>query len=387
MYDNYQEHTTGSTQWDREPTFRGTKQVQQHLARQKKQLHEHIAKEIRQNRERIEKKVREERERIARAIKKERERRAKEIARERERIDRERRERRERFGREIKPERDWVLRPAVSLSKPHLITPRRPVLVKQKMYDFYVSDSDESDDLDNDQHSDSPDMYGSPLSMVPSCCPYLLLAREFVSCLRWPSAIFNSKFDRCYCHSCYESRWSDVLQAGGAPYVIPRGWVRLGVLVDPVVEQVQDIWNRWHVTYHGTSEEAAISILKQRQFSIPGDQLLGGNFLSIRPGHIPGKQYIYTSPTIAYSSLSVYCPSYGFTSKQNQRYRVKIVLGCRQNPQLMQIQGETVGKERERICPFIPNSRIEYFTEARASLVVYGLLLNFEERHSDIIWA
>ena len=172
-----------------------------------------------------------------------------------------------------------------------------------------------------------------------------------------------------------------MLQAGGAPYVIPRDWVRLGVLVDPVVEQVQDIWNSWHVTYHGTSKEAALSIFEQRQFSIPGDQLLGVNFLAMRPGHIPEKQYIYTSSTIAYSSLPVYCPSYGFTSKQNQRYYVKIVLECRQNPQLMQIQSETVGKGRRRICPFIPNSKIEYFTEVRASLVVYGLLLNFEERY------
>ncbi|CAF1552705.1 unnamed protein product [Adineta ricciae] len=72
--------------------------------------------------------------------------------------------------------------------------------------------------------------------------------------------------------------------AGGARYVIPRGWIRLGVYVDQVKQEVNDIWNKWPVTYHGTQQEAALPILTQRIFSTPGDQLLGGSILPIRPG-------------------------------------------------------------------------------------------------------
>jgi hypothetical protein len=210
-------------------------------------------------------------------------------------------------------------------------------------------------------------------------CFQLSLAREFIASLMWPNTIFNTKFDRCYCLACYKYNWGDVLQAGGGRYVIPRGWVRLGIQVDTVTAELNEIWNCWQVTYHGTSVEAAISIIKSRQFSIPGDQLLDGSFLAIRPGHIPRKRHIYSSPTIAYSSLPVYCPVYNFTTNTNEHYRVKIVLECRQDPKLMHIQGETVGSGSTRICPYITNDKIEYFTEARASLVAYGLLLHFEE--------
>jgi hypothetical protein len=210
-------------------------------------------------------------------------------------------------------------------------------------------------------------------------CFQLSLAREFIASLMWPNTIFNTKFDRCYCLACYKYNWGDVLQAGGGRYVMPRGWVRLGIQVDTVTAELNDIWNCWQVTYHGTSVEAAISIIKSRQFSIPGDQLLDGSFLAIRPGHIPRKRHIYSSPTIAYSSLPVYCPVYNFTTNTNEHYRVKIVLECRQDPKLMHIQGETVESGSTRICPYITNDEIEYFTEARASLVAYGLLLHFEQ--------
>lgn len=169
-----------------------------------------------------------------------------------------------------------------------------------------------------------------------------------------------------------------MLLAGGAPYAIPRGWVRLVIHVDPVKQEVNDIWNQWQVTYHGTRQEAALSILVHRIFSIAGDQLLDGSILPIRPGHIPGQLFIYTSPTIAYSGLPTYAPSYKFVSADGCQYRVKLVLMCRQDPRLMNIQAETVGSFFKRICPHIPNEKIEYFTKARTSLVAYGLLLHFQ---------
>lgn len=317
---------------------------------------------------------------LSRDVRREQRRMAKEIKRDQKRIAKEAKRDRKRIVRDLKRGRASIMTPAINPPLPRAVNLGELKVSKQRSDSFPAMHFDELDKLESDRRPRTVDTYRSPSAPPPPrCCPTLLLAREFILSLNWPPVIFNSDFDRCYCPSCYKFNWKDVSEAGGAPYVIPRGWVRLGVLVDPVVEQIHDIWDCWQVTYHGTSIEAALSILKHRQFSIPGDQLLTGNFLSIRPGHIPEKYHIYTSPTIAYSSLPVYCPSYEFISYQNKQYLVKIVLECRQNPELMHIQGETVGKGRERICPFIPNSKIEYLTEVRASLIAYGLLLNFEE--------
>jgi hypothetical protein len=98
--------------------------------------------------------------------------------------------------------------------------------------------------------------------------------------------------------------------------------------------------------------------------------------LGIREGHIPNKKHIYTSPTIAYSSLTVYSPMNDFYSRQtNRNYKVQIVLQCRQMPKSFETQGETVGADATRLCPFIPNSQVEYYTEIRPSLIAYGLLV------------
>ncbi|CAF1157077.1 unnamed protein product [Adineta steineri] len=207
-------------------------------------------------------------------------------------------------------------------------------------------------------------------------CPKMALAKEFVESLDWDSVLFDSSHDKCYCNNCYPATWANVTDAGGQKYVIPRGWVRIGLYVDAAIVGVNDIWNKWIVTFHGTSLLAAKSILHNRQFCLPGDKLIDGTLLGIRPGHIPNKKHIYTSPTIAYSSLPVYSAKYDFNSSKNYcAYKVQLVLQCRQKPNTYSVQGETIDARTTRLCPFIPNSEVEYFTEIRGSLVAYGLLV------------
>ncbi|CAF4247102.1 unnamed protein product, partial [Adineta steineri] len=207
-------------------------------------------------------------------------------------------------------------------------------------------------------------------------CPKMALAKEFVESLDWDSVLFDSSHDKCYCNNCYPATWANVTDAGGQKYVIPRGWVRIGLYVDAAIVGVNDIWNKWIVTFHGTSLLAAKSILHNRQFCLPGDKLIDGTLLGIRPGHIPDKKHIYTSPTIAYSSLPVYSAKYDFNSSKNYcTYKVQLVLQCRQKPNTYSVQGETIDARTTRLCPFIPNSEVEYFTEIRGSLVAYGLLV------------
>lgn len=202
------------------------------------------------------------------------------------------------------------------------------------------------------------------------------LAKEYRDSLGWNPNLFDASQDKCYCQNCYPADKPDVVLAAKMKYVIPRGWVRLGLYIDAAFETSHNIWDEWIVTFHGTSTNAAQSILETRQFCLPGDMLIDGTRLGIRPGHIPDKKHIYTSPSIAYSSLSVYSPSYEFSSSiTNEDHEVQIALQCRQKPGTFKVQGETIGARSRRICSFIPNSHIEYFTEARAALIAYGLLI------------
>lgn len=213
-------------------------------------------------------------------------------------------------------------------------------------------------------------------------CSYQALAREFVASLKWDDAFFDNSNDRCYCSECYKEEWNDTLDAGDGKYVIPRGWVRSGLCVDAVHAKAHDIWNKWIVTYHGTTKIAAQSIISHRQFCLPGDELIDGTKLAIRPGHIPGQMSIYTSPTIAYSSHPAYSPVYEFHSADNNcKYEAQIVLHCRQAPNTFKVGPETIGA-KGKICQFIPNSEIEYFTQRRASLIAYGLLIRFRPKNT-----
>ena len=214
----------------------------------------------------------------------------------------------------------------------------------------------------------------------PLGCP-LSVAREFVKSLKWAEALFDHSSDRCYCTECYHSNWKDVIDAGNSKYVIPRGWTRLGLRVDPVFSKAHDIWEKWIVTFHGTTKIAAQSILTHRQFCLPGDTLIDGTVLGIRDGHIPDQKFIFTSPTIAYSSSTVYSPIYKFYSnEQKKNFEAQIVLQCRQMPNTFKVQRETIGLGKKQICPFISNEEMEYFTDRRATLVAYGLLVRVKEK-------
>lgn len=218
------------------------------------------------------------------------------------------------------------------------------------------------------------------LSQKEGPCVYQSLAREFVASLNWKDAFFDKNHDRCYCPNCYKKEWYNVIDAGDAKYVIPRGWVRVGLQTDIAFVKAHDVFDKWIVTFHGTSKIAAQSIIAHRQFCMPGDTLIDGTQLKIRPGHIPNMNFVYTSPTIAYSSGPAYSPVYDFYSKANNaKYEVQIVLQCRQMPNSFQIGPETIGAKGE-ICPHIPNSKIEYFTARRGTIVAYGLLVRFRPK-------
>jgi len=209
-------------------------------------------------------------------------------------------------------------------------------------------------------------------------CAYFSECKEYVKQLGWSISFFNNKHDRCYCQTCYPDHLPNTLRVAEADYVVPRRWAGFGLGVDPFRDD--NLWETWIVVYHGTTPLAAQSILTHRQFLLPGDHLLDGSKLAIRPGHIPGKVHIYTSPSIRYASLNVYSPINPFKSpKTGKHYNVQIVLQCKQKPGTFLTQRETVGWGSKLICNIIPNESIEHYTNRRSSVVPYRLLIRLED--------
>ena len=206
-------------------------------------------------------------------------------------------------------------------------------------------------------------------------CKYFKLCLDYMLSLDLSKRLFDRRHNRCYCASCYGTEREDVVVQGTSSYVIPRGWVRFGLNVDGAQANAENIWRGWVVTYHGTSPIAAKSIVEHHQFLLPGDQCIDGKIIRIGAGHIPGKFQVYTSPTIAYSSLEVYSDSTLFRTTSGHAFKAKVVLQCRQQPGSFRVQAETVGAGNKRICPIIDNSVVEYYTEIRSSIVPYGLMI------------
>lgn len=202
-----------------------------------------------------------------------------------------------------------------------------------------------------------------------------VVAQEFKSSLRWPSAFFNPKYDRCFCTACYGYNLSDVKNVADSSYVIPRGWVRMGLNVNEALQETENIWEKWLISFHGTRISAAESILRHSGFLQPGDVLMDGERLSTPSNHIPNQNFIFTSPTINYCS-KYYCTTYIFNSNlTNSQYEVKVVFQCRQKPGSFKVRPETVGAGNQQICRYTRNDQLEYYTERRNTVVPCGLLV------------
>lgn len=66
------------------------------------------------------------------------------------------------------------------------------------------------------------------------CCKVEAAAREFLDQLQISKVYFDPEFDRCYCERCYKGSWPDTIEEEGpTPYVVPRGWFRFGLALQP----------------------------------------------------------------------------------------------------------------------------------------------------------
>ena len=139
-----------------------------------------------------------------------------------------------------------------------------------------------------------------------TCCHHELLyhlnaieSKVFVESLRFVEQYFHDKTDRCYCTQCYTPKQPDTITGvDGGKYVIPRGWSRYGLEVPKGKVAELDIFNKWRVSYHGTSKPALVvsSILREGRFVLPGQELMDGTVLE--SGKCAGRQVGHTVHTV-----------------------------------------------------------------------------------------
>lgn len=214
-------------------------------------------------------------------------------------------------------------------------------------------------------------------------CKNLKIAEEFLVKHSWPMTLSDARFNLCYCGDCYTSDMKDTYEKGGELYVIPRGYTRFGVKVDDAFAEHHGMWDTWTNCYHGTSIISAKSIIEHRQLLLPGETTMKGAKIVMPAGHIVGEQFFFTTPTIKYAEHPAYASQYEFKSPSTKKYyNIRVVLQCKQKPGSYTVQAETVGLGRNRICPFIPNDKMEWKTAHRSSIWPYAILLQIQQHGS-----
>lgn len=208
-------------------------------------------------------------------------------------------------------------------------------------------------------------------------------------------SFFNISGDTCFCESCHKKSGNRVLYSRGEPpsrYVLPVGWMRLGLKVHEGFAESNDIFRKWHISYHGTTASNLEPLFRGGlQLLKPGDVALGGAAIGIRPGHIPRTirrknlytgleedfdvNQVFTSPSIRYSSHPAYAQQFvvDHPFRSGVRLGMRFVFQCRQRPNSYKIGHETVGARDIKLDPHFDNKELEWYTKENSGVVLCGI--------------
>jgi len=132
------------------------------------------------------------------------------------------------------------------------------------------------------------------------------------------------------------------------PYFSPSGWRRYGFYPDIPGEsegEVEEIMQKWHVAYHGTSYTNIDSIVTNGL--LPPGAVIDGKEIAVLHGTAgaSGKKSIYLSPSIMYSAHWAYTnPSKYKDPKTGEYFYYYYVLQVRVKPRSFRVQGNTLWK-------------------------------------------
>eukprot|EP00961_Rhodomonas_salina_P066902 898263-Rhodomonas_salina.1 len=206
-------------------------------------------------------------------------------------------------------------------------------------------------------------------------CPCARECLEFLQGLGLDFSLLDEDHDRCYCSKCSTAdRLPPTLSVAGELYDIPHGFCGFGIKLPARAESLQ-IFDSWHVSFHGLASSALTSVLFESGLLLPGDQLLDGSLL--KASTLGDPSHLFTSPSVLYSEKEIYTKPVRIGDKV-----AKVVLQCRQKPGY-DVIAETIGWEKQnpgkQISPHFPNSVLERRTRSRASVIPYRVLVKLED--------
>lgn len=186
--------------------------------------------------------------------------------------------------------------------------------------------------------------------------------RTIFSTLGVPQASLDPNGDRCFCDKCCDDK---LIGEQGTPpkqYVLPKGWFLLGLRVS---DDMREVLEKWHLSYHGTRSSSIASIVKDGLLA-PGSETSEGYKVVIRTGHIPNERFIFSSPSPYYIAQPTYAsPISGF----------QVALQCRVRPGTYTIQPETLAMRALAIDPVVGDDILEYVTTCEKDIAVTGVLI------------
>jgi len=148
-----------------------------------------------------------------------------------------------------------------------------------------------------------------------SVCPVHQENNEFLQTLKIPDTMFNREFNKCYCSNCWPETLMKFKDVAGERYIIPKGWSRFGLKVNPVFATVNDIWDSWNIAFHGCDPSHVVPILKHRTLLIPHDILSDGTELGVNSSADQNQKCYFLSPTIEYAAHPWYAKYRRFKKK------------------------------------------------------------------------
>ena len=188
-----------------------------------------------------------------------------------------------------------------------------------------------------------------------------------------------------------------LMTVAGSAYEVPVGWVGFGLRV-PAWCHERDIWSQWHTSFYPCPPQHLTTVLRTGAPVIPGDALLDGSrcktvylaqrgFVEKAHPNTPLRDRcatrLYTTPSARYAADKFL----SLTRHEGLVFegrRLCVVLQCKQmggalNLGGYQVCGETIGRAedappRSRISPYFDDSRLEFYTLRKASVVPYRLL-------------
>ncbi|KAI0239069.1 SPRY domain-containing SOCS box protein 2 [Lamellibrachia satsuma] len=224
-------------------------------------------------------------------------------------------------------------------------------------------------------------------------CEYKDVCQRYVKQLNIPDMAMISNCRSSSASDCHSAKEEDNYYTRGEPpkeYGIPVGWYRFGI---QVVERHKNRFDKWHRAFHGTKADTVAKILDIGDLLMPGDKPRGGDKIRERPEHFDDDwkpegfktKQVFVSPSIRYAGHHSYAtPTKYVDEETNATYNSQVALQVLIAPESYTVGEATVGGTHA-FDPKFSNQEIEWATEERGSVTLYGLLVKLEEKTGQIV--